>query len=207
MSPRLVPSPALNAALTAALTVSLSVGLALAAAPASADSHVVRDAARDVRSQGIDDDVIRRPEPTRTEGDVRSLRVTHGPRNVRLTLRLARLTRVPAAGVVHVFALRTDEGRRADLGIYVAKRDWQGERMWSVEDRDRACRGLRTRVDYRADTVRAVVPRRCLSNPAWIRVGGGHGMLDGERLYADDVSRKGRVGEDVVVEGPRIRRG
>ncbi len=187
-----------------ALTAAAAVGLA--PLPAYADTFTTRDAARDVLSQGIDDDIPTKPEPNRIEGDALAMRVTHGPQRVRITLRTAQLTRDPATSAVHVFGLRTNEARRAELTIYVHGKHWQGERTWRVNGRERTCHGLRSRIDYEADTVRVVVPRRCLSNPRWVRAGGGSGVLTGDRLYADDVSLDGRIGDDVAF-GPRIRRG
>lgn len=184
----------------------LALALTLVATPAGAQTHVVRDAARDVVSQDVDADAHpTRPEPTRDEGDALSMTATHGAKAVRIKVRLARLTPRSAEAVVHVFDLRTDKGR-AELTVYVDGRRTQGERMWSVRGRDRTCAGLRSRVDYGAETVRVVIPRRCLSNPRWVRVGAGTGMFQDELLYADDVSVDGRVGDGLAL-GPRIRRG
>lgn len=193
---------------TSGLTLGLATtaALVLAPLPAIAATHTVTDAAHDVVSQSIDNDVPSRPEPTRTQGDALAMRVTHGKKVVRIILRSARLTRDAKAVNVHVFGIRTNEGRRAELDLLVGAKQWQGEQRWSVNDRDRKCRGLRTHIDYRAGTVRLVVPRRCLSNPRWVQVGGGNGVLVGDRVYADDVSLAGKVGHDIAY-GPRIRRG
>jgi len=184
------------------------VALALVATPAQARTHVERDAARDIvsmdaNSTGAPD----RPAPRRREGDVRSLRTVHGPHRIHVTLRSDRLARVKQTWGVHIFRFRTSNGRSADLTMLVSDGRWQGERSWTIDDHERRCRGLHTRVNYQRDTVTAVIPRRCLGNPRWVRVGGGTGLLHAGRLYADDATLDGKVHEDDVRLGPRVRRG
>jgi hypothetical protein len=191
---------------TFTLALAAASSMILAPLPAYAETITTHDAANDVVSQGLDDEEATTPEPGRTEGDVLSMRVLHGPRNVRVTLRVAQLSRTKGLTAAHSFSFRTNEGRRADLILYVTDGDWQGQQMWEVNGKDRTCHGLRTHIDYSAATVRAVVPRRCLSNPRWVRVGGGDGMLEGDELYADDVNRSGTVGFDAKL-GPRVHRG
>ena len=181
-----------------------TAALALAPLPAHAASVTTKDAARDVVSQ-VDDQGPTQAEPQRAEGDVLSMRVTHGTRAVRIRLLAAQLTRDPQQTTAYVFAIKTNEGRRADLSVYVDGSTWQGQRSLTVNGRDRSCRGLRTHIDYRAAKVTATVPRWCLSNPRWVRVGGGIGVDAGSRLYADDVSRAGTIGHELEL-GPRVRR-
>lgn len=191
------------------LTLAASSALVMVplSGPALADSVTTRDAAHDVVSQsGEDDTGPTRPEPDREEGDALAMRVTHGKKNVRVVMRSAKLTRPSKDPAVHLFSFRTSRGKTADLGLYVHRKRRQGERTWSYAGRDRACRGLRTTIDYRNATVRAVVPRRCLSNPRWVQVGAGVGTLTADRVYADDVNRSGGI-EDDLAYGPRVRRG
>lgn len=192
--------------LTASLGLATAAALVLAPLPAFAEVHTVKDAAHDVVSQDVEQNLAEQPEPTRDEGDALAMRVKHGKRAVRVNLQMAQLTRDAKASTVHVVSLRTNEGRRAELYLYVSGQRWQGERMWSVGNKDRRCRGLRTHIDYDNATVRVVIPRRCLSDPRWVRVGGGTGILAADRLYADDVNLAGKVGDDAVY-GPRVRRG
>lgn len=193
--------------MTLALALGLATATTLAPLPAFAEVHTVKDAAHDVVSQVLDgEDLTEHPEPTRDEGDALAMRVKHGQKAVRINLRMAQLTRDATTSAVHVVSLRTDEGRRAELYLYVSGKRWQGERMWSVGNKDRRCRGLSTHIDYSAATVRAVIPRRCLSNPRWVRVDAGSGILTADRLYADDVNLAGTV-EGGVAFGPRIHRG
>ena len=176
------------------LTLGLATpALVLAPLPAFAEVHTVKDAAHDVVSRDVEEKLPEQLEPNRDEGDALAMRVKHGRKAVRVTLRMARLTRDATTTAVHVVTLRTNEGRQAELYLYVSGRRWQGERMWSVGNRDRRCRGLSTHIDYGTATVRAVIPRRCLSDPRWVQVDAGSGILTEDRLYADDVNLTGTV--------------
>lgn len=188
------------------LTLTASAALALAPLPANAASHTTYDERGDVVSGNSEAGDPHHLEPGRAEGDALTMRVMHGNKMIRIKLRVAGLTRSRGTQTAHVFALRTNEGRRAELSLYVHGNRWQGERLWTVDDRDRPCRGLRTRINYRADAVAVVIPRGCLSNPRWVQVGGGIGSYAGSTLYADDVSLVGRIGHDLAL-GPRIQRG
>lgn len=186
--------------------VAASSTMALVPLPAFAQSITIQDAARDVVSQGLSENEATDPEPERAEGDALSMKVLHGPRNVRINLTSATLTRTKDLSAAHIFAVHTNEGVRADLAVYVTPGDWQGDSSWTVNGEPRRCRGLHTYISYRTGTVRAVIPRRCLSNPAWVRVGGGSGFLEGSKVYADDVTLDGSVGHDLKL-GQRVRRG
>lgn len=189
-----------------AIAATAASTLVLAPLPAYAETVTTDDAAHDVVSQGLSDDEATDPEPYRVEGDALSMKVLHGPHNVRVNLHSATLTRTKDLDAVHVLSFRTNQGRRAELSLYVTQGDWQGQRSWTVNDKTRACRGLHTYISYGTGTVRVVVPRRCLSYPSWVRVGGGVGSREGSKLYADDVSLDGRVGHEPRL-GPRVHRG
>ncbi len=184
----------------------LASAVALAPLPAHADAVTTRDADHDVAAVDLDGDRPQsRPQPGRAEGDIVWMRVNHGAGAVRIRLRTAQLTRDSGQTTVPVFALRTNEGRRAELSLFVDAGRWQGQRVWTVNDRRRTCRGLSSHIDYRAGTVEVKVPRRCLSNPRWVRVGGGIGIFSDSQLYADDANQAGRVSNDLPL-GPRVGR-
>ncbi len=189
------------------LSVSSLSALALLASvgPAAAESTTTRDAGRDVVSVSTNAEGPQRVVTARREGDALRMRVTHGTDSIRVAVRLARLSRPNGADAFHALAFRTDRGR-ADLSIYVQGKNWQGDRSWHTPGRNQACDGLRTRIDYRSDSVVAVVPRACLKDPRWVRVGFGTAVTRGDRLYADDVLRDGRIADDLAY-GPRVHRG
>lgn len=68
------------------------------------------------------------------------------------------------------------------------------------------CSRFAARTAGRHDTITAVVPRNCLSNPHWVEAGGGSGYLVGDRFFADDANLDGTVGDEPTY-GPRLRRG
>jgi hypothetical protein len=191
---------------TLTLAAAAVSALVLVPLPAYAETVTTHDASGDVRSQSASEEGPTEPAPDRVEGDVLTMRVLHGPRNVRVNLHSARLTRTPGLEAVHSVTFLTDEGRSAELAVHVTSGDWQGEDVWTVGDEDRTCRGLHTYVSYRTETVRVVVPRTCLSSPRWVRVGGGSGFLVGEKLYADDVNRDDAFGHEARLGG-KVRRG
>jgi hypothetical protein len=55
------------------------------------------------------------------------------------------------------------------------------------------CAGLRHTIDYRTHTVRISVPRTCLGNPTWVRVGADTATWSEAReaYHSDDALRRG----------------
>jgi hypothetical protein len=48
---------------------------------------------------------------------------------------------------------------------------------------------VRHSVDYARDVITLGFPRRCASNPRWVRFGVGSAQLDGDRVFVDDALR------------------
>ncbi len=203
MSVRRTASIAATAA--AAVTVSAAIGTG----PAMAETRTTHDARHDVVRLAADGpSTAGHVVHQRRSGDVISMRTTYGHARVRVTLRYATLAPVTSKKrqVVHIVTLRTDTGHRSNVSLVVSRNQSQGQRLFERDDSISRCRGLHTRVDYHRDRVRFSIPRACLSNPRWVRVGGGGGVLTDRWLYADDVSSKGTVQDDLVL-GPRVHRG
>lgn len=177
------------------------------AGSASAETLTVRDAARDVVSTPIASEGAYRPAPERREGDALKMRVAHNKSNIRVVLRLDQLTRAKKTQAFHVVSFRTNERRHGDLVLYVAGKQWQGTRTWDGPGGVEKCRGLRTHIDYANDTVTAVVPRKCLSNPRWVKVGAGTGTIAKRRVFVDDFNRSGIMEDDDLSFSARVRRG
>ena len=187
-------------------TVAAAACTTLLATPALAQTRTTQDAAGDVVSGPEEVDIPTTPEPDRTAADVTSLRVEHRRHVVRLVLREAEVPEMTGDDLaVHILSLRTSEGKRAELDLVTSADRPQGQRVWSFGERT-SCRGLRTTVSYADDEVRVTIPRRCLSAPRWVKVGGGAGVLEGDRVFADDASLDGEVRQDVVL-GPKVFRG
>lgn len=177
--------------------------LLVAAVPAvaSAADYTHADAVRDVRSGALDSDAIRRPEPRERAGDLRRLRVSHGTDTLVVTVRTRGA--LPAGRYVVTALVRTPGGtfevsHGRMLGMSFSE--------VSIEGTPVACTGYRTEIDASRKRTTMVIPTACLGVPAWVRVGGGIGIIHGKRIHVDDALRDGRV-RDAIKLSPRIARG
>ncbi len=177
--------------------------MVLAPGPAQADSRTRNDPAGDVTSVPNHSDVEDRTlEPARREGDLVSTTVRHRKRTVLMVGRYRELTQV--AGQVHFFVIRTNEHRTRRVGLFVDADDWQGTCL--LHERRRvslSCPGVQRSIDYQANVIRVVVPRRCLSRPRWVRVRIETETQDATKVYDD--AAPGR-GTGPWTFGPRVRR-
>ena len=175
----------------------------LAPAVAHADSYVSRDVAHDVRI--TDPSGVQNAATSRRNGDVLSSGVVHGRRVVRVAMRYAEMSRRDPV-VLHVFRLRTDEGLVREVTVQASRGSWGG-RARVTTGRGRVVRcAVRAELDPSERLARVTVPRRCLSNPRWVRVGMGVLIPVGEdSVYADDARTDGRL-YDNPTYGPVVRR-
>lgn len=173
---------------------------------ASAASVVHHDAVQDVRSMPADSmSNATTAAPTQAESDVRTTRTTHGARNLRMVMSFRELTRT-GDWTLHVFEIVTNEGVRREVDVEAGPGAWIG-RTHFTDARGRSHKCAVTRfIDYDNNRVTVTVPRSCLSQPRWVRVGMGEARVDNKIAYADDASANSRVGDDLVL-GPRVRRG
>ena len=79
----------------------------------------------------------------------------------------------------------TNEGVRRHLQLTAYPRHWSGESEMFGNVRDIRC-AVRHSIDYEPDFIRVGFPRRCASNPRWVRFRVGAFVEDDDRLYADD---------------------
>lgn len=190
----------------------LSAGLA---APAHAEQWARTDARGDVTSSTNCDaegssctDTI---DAAAKQPDVLRVVTTHTTDRVKVYARYAEMT---SGGLrVHQFRVYTNEGVRRRLTVVLD----DGRVVYNQLDRDSgskvACAGLRRSIDYGANTVALSIPRSCLSNPRWVRVGFGSMIIrdvnDATRGYkSDDALRSGlSASTSDLVLGPRLSRG
>ncbi len=188
------------------LLVAAAAGTALAVTPfaAHADTYSHADAAGDVQVKGFDDDPSAFvTDPSRVLGDVVGSRVSHFPRTVKATVRVRELTRT-GRGALTWYAVRTPDRLRWVL-VDTTRGRWAGRVAMNTADFRFVPCSIDHKVDYVNNTVQVVIPRSCLGNPKWVRVGLGMETYGATRQWSDD----GRVTADVTragTYGPRIYR-
>lgn len=179
--------------------------LALMPGVAHADTDVHTDFTGDVVSLDFGDEGEDwTPQPTRTEGDIVSTRVSHLDRKVRIKIRFAELSRT-GRGANQYLVLRSDKGKRYLL-IDSSGGKWAGRTRFTNANDDKVpCTGISHKIDYVANTVLAVVPRTCLGNPRWVRAGIGTITFGASDFFVDDARTQGNIYDNPVL-GPRVRR-
>jgi hypothetical protein len=72
-------------------------------------------------------------------------------------------------------------------------------------DEDEVCRGLRrVALPTTSDSIRVKVPRKCLGDPRWVRVGGLASDSVDDVQYADESQRVGQVNQYRNKVGPKV---
>jgi len=185
--------------------IAAAATLVLAPAVAHADTDVHTDFTGDVVSTSFSSNTEEwTPEPTRTEGDIVSTRVSHLDRKVRIKIKLAALSRT-GRGWDFYYVLRTNIGKRY-LDLDATRGRWAGKpRLTNANDKTVSCTGLSRSIDYVNDAVLVVIPRSCLGNPRWVRVGIGSIGLGSTKVFVDDARTQGNI-YNLPVLGPRVYR-
>jgi hypothetical protein len=149
----------------AALTTAALVATAL---PAVAEQASHRDATGDVVLLGGEDGSVT-PQPGWKPGDIERIDVTHGAHRVRVRLAFRDVAR--RTDDAYIYKIRTPQRRFWIDGFTDSSRP-QGHFFLSTNRRKPPrCAGLRHRIDYTNEQVRVSVPRRCIGDPARVRVG------------------------------------
>lgn len=171
--------------------VGLATGAVLAAtlttgSPASAEVIHHKDAAHDVRWQPLQQTGdSSRPATHRREGDVVRTTVNHHAGVVSVSVKYRQLSRT-GQGTAHVFVFRTDRGLSRTVELYADQHNWKGVVTFEAPGTRTPRCEVSHHIDYARNRVTVTVPRSCLHEPRWVRVGSGDGMLVANRLYADD---------------------
>lgn len=186
--------------------VAVLAATALLALPtaAHADSAVGLDARGDVQYVTSTDTSTVVAAPDRTQGDISAVKITHGTNNVRVLLRFRELNR--SGFIEHDYLFRTANRVRI-LSIEAKAGSWNGRAtMRNGHGIKVRCSVTRT-IDYAANTVLVVVPRSCLGDPRWVRVGAGTiTSYDGSKIFFDDGGRPaGPLGDNLTLS-PRVYR-
>lgn len=175
------------------------------AGSAGAETWSRGDARGDVVLVPADEDATEvTPAPTNAAADITRISVRHDARRVVVTLRVRDLRPGGILGSVRVLtrdrdltfgSVHTDELRATFLEN--TTEEGSGEEV--------ECRGDRMSVQPRHGRVRVVIPRSCLGDPRWVRVGAvlGHGFSldDEDRPYHLDSAIGRGVGADLWSSG------
>lgn len=173
--------------------------------PASAQSLVERDAHADVRSFPVDADTSA-PEPTVTDGDIESSRLTHGRYRIGVRIKFADLQKT-GDNRGHVVQVVTNEGVHRDVVLAVGPNLWRGSSEMDRPSGAKVRCAVRHSIDYTNHVVTIGFPRRCVSNPRWVRLGVGSFSVAGETAYADDALLANRVRDSSLALSARLKRG
>ncbi len=151
--------PVVAAALCAAFVVAAPV-------PAQAQTLTDPDTVGDVITFNANDAVV--PVPKRTLNDVARTRLRHGTTRVAIRVDYVDLKKGGDVQAINI-AMVTNEVRR-NLQLVAYPRHWSGEtEMVNGKWREVRCDGVRRRIDYQANYMRVSFPRRCASNPRWVK--------------------------------------
>lgn len=188
--------------------------LPLAPAPASAETHVVRDARRDVTRVTYDvvngGVVATRPDRGQSKADIVRLRTRYGAGALQVTIKFRELPTGPEAdgwwgGYVSV---ETPE-RRYNALFYPTGTRVRVELM-KGSGGSRDCRRLKGATLVKRSALQITIPATCLDTPRWVRTGAHAGYQPESAIpdsWSDDARATGWNGEGPPALGPRIRRG
>jgi hypothetical protein len=192
-----------------ALTVAVcAAGLAVAGAPAAqARTLFHADPTGDVRSARLDVDVpTLEPAPRHHDGDIAKVRLSNGP-VIGLRARFDDLKR-PTGRRFDILRVVTNEHVVRTITV-VSGSGGTHVTVERADYSDVACHGVAHSADLDANVVVIHVPRHCLSDPRWVRIGyiAATVTRDDQLLFIDDALRDHTASfEGVPVMSGRIWR-
>jgi len=195
---------------TAGLAACLSL---LSVQGAAAEQTNASDPGGDVVTVEFDagpngNDTVAKRHPARAYGDIRHMHANHTYDRVAVSLRYRDLT-ASLGRVGNYFEFKTGRSHfYLDFDHTRKHPDPQSEYFYNeTQNTVVDCPGLTVAIERAEDRVRIGMPRSCLDNPKWVRVGAETWTGNG---YYDDALRRGRsvIGWQFgPVVGPRLTRG
>ena len=158
----------------------------VAAAPASAQAQTVSDAdtVGDMITFNDDDAVVLAPE--RTRNDVSNTTLAHGARRVAIKVNYVDLKkRTGEFQSLHIL-MKTNEGARRHVALVAEPQLWSGATMMFRGNGASMRCAVRHAIDYDANVMRVSFPRRCASNPRWVKFRIGVSAQGDDGYFADD---------------------
>lgn len=185
------------------------LGLGLAA-PAQAQVVGRTDATGDVTVSTCDSndenctDVL---APTAKQPDIIRAVSSHTSTQVKAFVKYAELG--PAGTRLHQMRVVTGAGRHVRLTLVtVDGRMVVRDLTRDSDNRKIACSGLVAKVDNSLNTVLLSVPRSCIGNPGYVRVGFGGAIFNETNWRSDDANVSGISSSSTDLKlGPSLRRG
>ena len=174
---------------TRALGIAALCAALVAVTPGAAQAQTVTDpdAVGDVITFNEDDADV--PVPERTLNDVSATTLTHSARRVAIRLEYVDLSKRADDYQGLFIAVVTDEGARRRVSLDAWQGHWSGEnQMYGRNYRDVRC-AVRHDIDYEANTMKVSFPRRCASNPRWVKFRAISYAQGDEGYFADDALR------------------
>lgn len=187
------------------LVAATTAALVVPSGAAVADSLVRKDAAGDVsKSVGQSTTV----DPTRTNGDITGTVIKHAGSKVKIKIYHRDLAKT--GYTVSLISVRSNKGKKAQRNFSIAAIPgaYYGKVMTTnASGKKKSCKTTKT-LDYAANTTLLVIPRSCLGNPKWVRVGIGVVSTadDFETTFVDDARTKGTVNTAEPVISKRVYR-
>jgi hypothetical protein len=187
------------------LSALLSGGTVALAAPAHADRWTYDDAVGDVTHM-IETPTSMSIEtvPEQTNGDVTQVAVDH--RRTKVVIEL--YTRARITGAFGINAVVRTPGQHYMLMSFRMPGMGGTQLMTLSDEPDRRCTGLKRKLIADKTAVRLTVPRSCIGDPRWVRVGATlstFGLFTGEG-YDDDALRTASPLFGKTAMSPKIRR-
>lgn len=185
-----------------------TAAIVLAPTAAHADRYTHADSTEDVLSGPVSSDSNpATPEADRTNGDVISSRVIHKDRRVILRMRYRDLAGNDEINS-HLFVIRTSKMKRY-VSLVAGAGFRGGKVVVSRPNGKRVKCGVKRKIDYTANTATVKVPRSCLDNPRWVKVGMASVFYTGfdaeDTVYVDDARTNGTLGAGPALS-PKVRR-
>lgn len=187
------------------LSVLLPAGTVALAAPAHADRWTYDDAVGDVTHMvETATSLSVETAPEQANGDITQTVIQHRGTKVVVELR----TRTPITGAFGVnAAVRTPDQRYLVMSVRMP--GMGGTHLMTLADKpDRRCKGLKRKLVAGKTAVRLTIPRSCIGDPRWVRVGAGlttFGLFTGES-YDDDGLRTASPLFGMPAMSPKIKR-
>jgi hypothetical protein len=188
-----------------AILAAAAATVVLAPTVADADTYRHTDAVGDVYANVGEADTYA-PAPDRAIGDVVSNTIKHKKRAVLLQLAYRDLVNNGEIDT-HVFFIRTSRMTRT-VRLYASSSNPGGKAVMYKGKNNKVRCHVRRHIDYTLNTAKVVVPRSCLGNPRWVKVGMGSVMFSGttpaDTTWVDDALSTGTDG--AAVWSPKVRR-